>query len=98
MDMRPLRRLAVEFFETAFNEEEFDKLGVEAVAAFVRDEMADEVAASEGQVADEIEGLVADALVLHAHFVIQRSFGTEDEQVLIRHAQAEAAVAKPLGF
>ena len=52
MQLRGLRDFAVIFFEAAFVEEDFDELGVEAVAAFVGDEIADQVAARQGQIAD----------------------------------------------
>src|SRR6185436_14456703 len=93
-----LRGLPVIFFEAAFVEQEFDELGVESVAAFVGDEVADEVAAGEREVADEIQSLVADALVFHPHFVVDRAFGTENEQVLIGHAEAKTTITQPLGF
>src|SRR6478752_5535469 len=68
------------------------------MAALVSDEVADEIAAGERQVADQIERLVPDALVLHSQLVVDRPFRTEDQQVLVGHPLAEAPLAQPLGF
>ena len=57
------------------------------------DKVADQVAAGEGKIADEIECFVADALIFHAELVIQRTFGPEYKQVLIGDTKAEATVA-----
>src|SRR6266436_5818147 len=68
------------------------------MAAAMGDEMSDEVAAGQGQVADQIERLVADAFVFHSQLVVERAFGAENEQVLVRHPLAQPPLAQPLGL
>ena len=72
-------------------QQDFDQLGVQAVAALVGDEVADEVAAGQGQVADQVEGLVPDAFVFQPQLVVDRAFRAEDEQVLVGDPRAQAA-------
>src|SRR5262245_8516164 len=79
-------------------QQHFDQLGVESVTAAMSNELTDKVAPGQGQIADQIERLVADALVLHSQFVLERPLGPEYEQVLIRHALAEAALPQPLSL
>jgi hypothetical protein len=41
---------------------------------------------------------VADALIFHAQRVVERTFRTEDKQILIGDSKAEAAITEPLGL
>ncbi len=60
-------------------EQPLGQFGVQGVAAAVGDDVADDFAAGEGQVADDIEHLVTGALVGKPQRVADRSVGTEDQ-------------------
>jgi hypothetical protein len=49
------------------------------MTTFVSDEMPYKIAASQGQVSHEVEGLMAYALVFHAKFVLEWTFGAKHE-------------------
>ena len=76
-------------------QQDFHKLGVEPMAAAMGDKVANQLAASQCQVAHKIERLVTDALVFHSQFVVERPLGTEDQQVLVGNARPQAPLAKP---
>ena len=62
------------------------------------DEVADEVAAGQGQVADQVEGLMPDAFVFQSQLVVDRPFRAKHEQVLVGDTRAEAALRAATGL
>src|SRR5262245_25124008 len=81
-----------------FLEQDADELGIQAMAAFVGDELAGAVAAGKRQVAEQVERLVPDAFVFKAKRIVDRPFGTEDQQVLVRDPRPKSPLAEPVGF
>ena len=71
---------------------------VQRVAAAVRDEMADHREADERQIADDVEDLVADELVLEAQRVVQHAGLSEHDRVVERAAERQAALPQHLDF
>ena len=72
----------------------FENLGgkrrVQRVPRAVRDQVADDRIADERQVANRIEDLVADELVLEAQRVVQHARLTQHDRILQRAAQRQA--------
>ena len=70
-----------------------DEFRVELVARTVSDHMTDQVFPEEGQVADHVEQLVANTLVGPAQGVVDRAIGTEDQQIGLGRATADARLS-----
>ena len=66
------------------------------MAGAMRDEVADHRVADERQVADRVENLVADELVLEAQRVVQHAGLAEDDRVLERAAERQAVLPQHL--
>jgi hypothetical protein len=64
----------------------------------MRDDVADERVADERQVADHVEDLVADELVLEPQGVVQHAGVAEDDRVVERAAERQAALPQHLDF
>ena len=47
----------------------------------IRDDVATQIAADQGEVAEDVKDLVAGRLVAESHFVFDRTESAEDEQV-----------------
>src|SRR5215212_7705623 len=72
------------------------KFGVERVAGAMSDKMADDRVAHEREVADSIEDLVADELVLEAERVVEDAGLAEDDGVVERAAERQAVLSQHL--
>src|SRR4051794_39087282 len=81
-----------------FLEQHFDELGVKAVAAFMGNELTGQIATGEGEVAEQVKGLMPDAFVLEAELVIEHALRAEHQQILVGHPLPEPALAEPVGF
>src|SRR5262245_36617431 len=57
VDGMGLGRFAQAFLDAAFGEQGFDEFSVQAMTALVGNEMSDQVAARQGQVAHQVQGL-----------------------------------------
>ncbi len=73
-----------------------DERSVHEVAGALGDDVAFDAAAGEGEIADEVENLVADVLVAEAERAVLRAFGAEDDGVFRAGAADEAHVAEAL--
>ena len=71
---------------------------VQRVAAAMRDEVADHRMADEREVADDVEDLVAHELVVEPQRVIQHARFAENDRVVERSAEREAALPQHLDF
>src|SRR5262245_39923391 len=79
------------FFENLGRE-----LGVKRVTGAMRDQVADHRIADQGKVADGIENLVTDELVLEPERVVEDAGLAEDDRVFERAAEGEAILAEHL--
>ena len=71
---------------------------MQRVTAAVGDDVADDRVADQGQVADRVEDLVADELVLEAERVVQHAGLADHDGVVERAAEREALLAQRLDF
>ena len=92
------RRHLDELPGVALLEELRGERGVQGVAAAVRDDVADDRVADERQIADDVEDLVADELVLEAQRVVEHAGLAEHDRVVERAAEGEALLAQRLDF
>src|SRR4029079_8057390 len=74
------------------------KRRVQGVAGTVRHEVADHRVAAERAIADRVEDLGADELVLEAEGVVQRAVLPDHDALVERAAEREAALAEHLDF
>src|SRR6266850_3410609 len=72
------------------------ELGVQRMPGAVRDEMADDRMTDEREVADGVENLVADELVLEPQRVVEHSRFAENDGVLERAAERQTVLAEHL--
>jgi hypothetical protein len=77
----------VDFFR--LGQELLDQFGVEPMAASVSAEAAHELAAGQGEIAHQVEKLVADALVGETELIFDRAVFAEDQQVAAACPQPE---------
>ena len=73
-----------------------DERGVHEVASALGCDMALDAVACQGEIADEVEDLVADVLITEPERAVLRAFGAEDDGVLRAGAADEAHVAETL--
>ena len=71
---------------------------MQRVAAAVRHEVADHRVSDERQIADHVENLVADELVLEPQCVVEDAGLAENDGVVERTAERETALAQHLDF
>ena len=74
------------------------ELGVELVARAMGHDMPGQVDPQQGQVADHVQDLVADAFVVVAEGVAYHPFGPEDEQVGVGRPRPHPLVAQGVGL
>src|SRR5205823_7963373 len=90
---RPCRELAL-FAEPGLAQHLLDEARVQGVAGADRGDLADDGAADQGEVADEVEHLVADELVAEAQRSVHHAALVEDDAVLDRAAARQAGRAQ----
>ena len=80
----------------AVAEEAGDQRGVHGVSGALGDDVAEDVMAGEGEVADEVEDLVADELIAEAQVAVEDAVAGEDDDAFFGGAADEAHVAQLL--
>ena len=83
-----------EFPGGAVAEQAGDERGVHGVAGAFGDDVAEDVMAGEGKVANEVEDLVAGELVAEAEIAVEDALAGEDDDTLFGGAADEAHVAE----
>ena len=68
------------------------------MTAAVRGKLADEPAAREGQIAENIECFVPGAFVGKTKAIVNRTAFVEDQEIAIRHANAQSLATKLVGL
>lgn len=81
---------------SAVFEQAGDERGVHEVAGALGDDVAFNALAGKGEIADEVEDLVADVLIAEAERAVFRAFGSENDGVFCAGAADEAHVAEAL--
>ena len=97
---RPCLSSAAPVFEcvVALGLDRPNEFGVQAVPASIGDEMPDQIATGQGQVADHVEQLVADAFVGEAKLVVDRPVGAKNQQIGKSGSMPEPLRPEPFGL